>query len=277
MKRILVHAYNTAKPINEELAKFFTPCGRNAIWPGDAYHLSVERITGHAPNTVSGDFYLVPNDEFAGGWIVFRRIFAAERTDDRKDEGTDLLSEIVSPSTADDLWAWLNDPVSQALFLLSPDVDLHDAMGIGFSPERLAAPELQVPMTLHCYCKDIVWTRDNPQFRCEPRNYQHVALGFGDLMIGHIQGEGYGERSKIGYPHLTVPEARAFAHEMVQRWNNHIALEAQLKRAKEILGEAIEKSGYKINGPTDSRAAEDGEPVWVCEARGVIANREGQS
>ena len=36
--------------------------------------------------------------------------------------------------------------------------------------------------------------------------------------------------------------------------------------------EAIERSGFSVSGPTDSRAAENGEPAWVCRAREVIAD-----
>lgn len=38
--------------------------------------------------------------------------------------------------------------------------------------------------------------------------------------------------------------------------------------------QAITESGYKVSGPSDSRAAEDGEPIWVCVARGAIANAQ---
>jgi hypothetical protein len=35
---------------------------------------------------------------------------------------------------------------------------------------------------------------------------------------------------------------------------------------------AIEGAGFLVSGPTDHRAAEHGEPVWVCNAREAIAN-----
>ena len=38
-----------------------------------------------------------------------------------------------------------------------------------------------------------------------------------------------------------------------------------------VLIQAIESSGYLVSGPMDVRAAERGEPEWVCNARGVIA------
>lgn len=34
---------------------------------------------------------------------------------------------------------------------------------------------------------------------------------------------------------------------------------------------AIEGAGFNVSGPTDSRAAEDGEPAWVCNARAALA------
>lgn len=40
---------------------------------------------------------------------------------------------------------------------------------------------------------------------------------------------------------------------------------------KEVLIQAIEESGFSVSGPTDWRAAEDGEPHWVCKAREILA------
>lgn len=34
---------------------------------------------------------------------------------------------------------------------------------------------------------------------------------------------------------------------------------------------AVEGSGYSLAGPSDPRAAEHGEPAWVCTARAAIA------
>lgn len=39
----------------------------------------------------------------------------------------------------------------------------------------------------------------------------------------------------------------------------------------DVLVQAVESSGFSVSGPTDSRAAEHGEPAWVCNARAVIA------
>lgn len=38
------------------------------------------------------------------------------------------------------------------------------------------------------------------------------------------------------------------------------------------LVQAIEASGFSISGPTDIRAAEDGEPIWVCNGRALLAD-----
>lgn len=51
-------------------------------------------------------------------------------------------------------------------------------------------------------------------------------------------------------------------------------LEGHNKELLTRLVQAIEASGYSVSGPTDSRAAEDGEPAWVCSARGAIANAQ---
>lgn len=45
---------------------------------------------------------------------------------------------------------------------------------------------------------------------------------------------------------------------------------AQAPAMLDLLAQAVEASGFSLSGPTDIRAAEHGEPVWVCEARFVI-------
>lgn len=55
---------------------------------------------------------------------------------------------------------------------------------------------------------------------------------------------------------------------------NHEANKHVLAAAPELLDTlimAVELSGFSLSGPTDWRAAEDGEPRWVCTARGIIA------
>lgn len=37
-----------------------------------------------------------------------------------------------------------------------------------------------------------------------------------------------------------------------------------------IIEDAVTSSGFSLSGPTDSRAAEDGEPIWVCKGRAAI-------
>lgn len=44
---------------------------------------------------------------------------------------------------------------------------------------------------------------------------------------------------------------------------------------RSVLIQAVDESGYALSGPADPRAAEDGEPPWVCNARGVIADTQG--
>ena len=38
---------------------------------------------------------------------------------------------------------------------------------------------------------------------------------------------------------------------------------------------AVEGAGFTLAGPTDVRAAEHGEPAWVCGARAAIAKATG--
>jgi len=49
-------------------------------------------------------------------------------------------------------------------------------------------------------------------------------------------------------------------------WTNEEEAEAA-----NCMAEAIRAAGFELSGPTDSRAAEKGEPPWVCVARGLIA------
>ncbi|AMV02098.1 hypothetical protein [Xanthomonas citri] len=43
------------------------------------------------------------------------------------------------------------------------------------------------------------------------------------------------------------------------------------ERIRIALLRAIEEAGFDVSGPTDSRAAEHGEPAWVCKARAALA------
>lgn len=46
----------------------------------------------------------------------------------------------------------------------------------------------------------------------------------------------------------------------------------QIKQLQTVLVQAIEAAGFSVSGPTDSRAAEHGEPAWVCNARAALAD-----
>lgn len=46
----------------------------------------------------------------------------------------------------------------------------------------------------------------------------------------------------------------------------------KIEQLRAVLVQAIESSGFSVSGPTDSRAAEHGEPAWVCNAREVLAD-----
>ena len=274
MKRIQLTAFRNDLPAEEQFAKHFVQCGLNADWSATAYHLSVETWTGHKPNTVSGDFYLVQNEEYAGGWIVFCRTYAADRKDPQEHviADQDLVDEVVAFTCAEHAWDWLADPVSQAHYLLAPVEDLNDARRIPIEPERLQAPELQAPLSIHLYLRDRIGLvpAENDTSHGVGYQYQHVALGFGDTKAGVIEGVGY-ERKTFGYPSLTIPEARAVAAQIVHRWNAHSAFVTALNQANNALVGAIASTDFMVSGPTDHRAAEHGEPKWVCEARAAIA------
>lgn len=46
----------------------------------------------------------------------------------------------------------------------------------------------------------------------------------------------------------------------------------KIDQLRTALIQAIEAAGFSVSGPTDSRAAEHGEPVWVCNAREALAD-----
>lgn len=48
--------------------------------------------------------------------------------------------------------------------------------------------------------------------------------------------------------------------------------QAQVNALRSVLIQAVEAAGFSLSGPTDIRAAENGEPVWVCNAREVLAS-----
>jgi hypothetical protein len=61
-----------------------------------------------------------------------------------------------------------------------------------------------------------------------------------------------------------IATIRANASLIVRAVNSHAQLVAALTQA-------VESSGFSLSGPTNPRAAEHGEPAWVCNARAVIA------
>lgn len=54
-----------------------------------------------------------------------------------------------------------------------------------------------------------------------------------------------------------------------------VKLRGRRDALSQALVQAIEESGFMISGPTDVRAAEHGEPAWVCNARAVLAESTG--
>lgn len=43
-----------------------------------------------------------------------------------------------------------------------------------------------------------------------------------------------------------------------------------IREARMQMADAIERAGFSLPGPTDHRAAEHGEPVWVCRMREAL-------
>ena len=259
--------------MSEQLAEIFAQCGHSQHWQADAYHLSREDVTGHKPNTTSGDFYLVGDDNSAG-WKVIIHTHADKRPVPQP-EGFDLIEIVAEFDNDADTWAWLRLPASQAFYLLDDDAGLATATGAdraAAAPTPLSHPDFQVPMTKHPYShsKPLRLNRDDG----ESYDFQHLQLGFGRILGCHVHGSDMA-RNSPGYPMLHIAEANALADEILHRWNTHDGRIQQLIRAREVLSAAVVASGHKIEGTSDPLVAPDGEPSWVCEARGLIASIGG--
>ena len=53
--------------------------------------------------------------------------------------------------------------------------------------------------------------------------------------------------------------------------NNDLSPEEWQALGSDELVRRIETAGFSVSGPGDFRAAENGEPVWVCNARAALA------
>lgn len=71
----------------------------------------------------------------------------------------------------------------------------------------------------------------------------------------------------------------AYAHDMGRNVVGHRGqprAQRELTDLEKVLIQAIEASGFSVSGPSSLLAAEDGEPAWVCNARGVLAVARSQ-
>jgi len=92
-------------------------------------------------------------------------------------------------------------------------------------------------------------------------------------------------RHLTGFPLMiaTAPDSDGFGEPVADCSRHHLPAQAMcnarlIAAAQELLDllmEAIQASGFALSGPTDTRAAEDGEPAWVCAARAAIARVKG--
>lgn len=84
------------------------------------------------------------------------------------------------------------------------------------------------------------------------------------------------EDAQITYLEVTTPDGR-FLDATKRGWgalqecSAELPLASVITELESVLVQAIEASGYSVSGPSDSRAAEHGEPVWVCNARAALA------
>lgn len=261
MKYIVLAAYNHSLDLSSQLAKYFTRCGPNPEWTTTAFHLSAEYITGHKPESVSGDFYIIENEEKKGAWQVVILTYAKDRPGHHT--GEDQIEVVAEFSNAFDAWNWLRDPVSQAFFLHASPAELNEARGIVPAPVN-GSPLHEVlasDLSPHCYTMPFPMEVEKPDGKKRLVHARH--LGFGRIHAVTVHGSDQG-RAAPGYPSLDNHEALAVSQELARRWNTHGKLQAALVQA-------IEEAGFSVAGPTDHRAAEHGEPKWVCEARAVLA------
>lgn len=56
-----------------------------------------------------------------------------------------------------------------------------------------------------------------------------------------------------------------------ERRQDALAAAQERSEIESALIQAIQESGFSVSGPTDLRAAEHGEPAWVCNARAALA------
>jgi hypothetical protein len=93
-------------------------------------------------------------------------------------------------------------------------------------------------------------------------------------------------RHLTGFPLMiaTAPDADGFGEPVADCSRHHLPAQAMcnarlIAAAPDLLAvlcEAVQVCGFALSGPTDSRAAEDGEPAWVCAARAAIAKAESR-
>jgi hypothetical protein len=136
MKSIALPDFDAARPASDQFAEHFFQCGKNEFWPDAAYHLSEIRVTDHQPNTVSGDFYLVQDEDVIGGWQVVIRVHDEdEENPHAAHHSKDRIEVVAEFATASEAWEWLKDPVSQQFYLLGSAADLNEARGLSFRGE----------------------------------------------------------------------------------------------------------------------------------------------
>ena len=87
-------------------------------------------------------------------------------------------------------------------------------------------------------------------------------------------GDGREDEWDGGFIRIGLPDRKDNGTGPVERDCN-ARLMAAAPELLEGLVQAVEKAGFSLSGPSDWRAAENGEPRWVCKARAVIASAEG--
>lgn len=91
-----------------------------------------------------------------------------------------------------------------------------------------------------------------------------IATFTNDCRVSGQDGIGIAVTNGVSPRRDNYAENKANSALIVRAVNAHDELVAALVQA-------IESEGFGISGPTDHRAAEDGEPVWVCNARAALA------
>lgn len=99
-------------------------------------------------------------------------------------------------------------------------------------------------------------------------NPQWIGRAYGGGILTRADDEMKANAALIAAAPALLAELRAARAETER-------LRSLVKSLSTELAVAVAYCGHELSGPTDHRAAEDGEPHWVCNARAALSGQEG--